>query len=91
MQGAPGARRVPLDSVADVWRAGLASGRGGSRPRLMCRIRQLDLSRSRGHKTRCDAASHILAGLLPKIAIERIHPARKLRAIVAWPKWLNNE
>ena len=43
------------------------------------------------HKTRCDAASHILAGLLPKIAIERIHPARKLRTIVAWPKWFNDE
>ena len=47
-----------------------------------------DLAR---HKTRRDAAAHILAGLLPKIAIERIHTTRKLRAIMAWSKWLNDE
>ncbi len=29
-----------------------------------------------GHKTRRGAAAHIPAGLLPKIAIESIHPAR---------------
>jgi hypothetical protein len=44
-----------------------------------------------GHKTRGDAAAHILAGLLPKIAIERVHPTRKLRAIMAGPKRLNEE
>jgi hypothetical protein len=44
-----------------------------------------------GDKTRRGAAAHILAGLLPEIAIKRIHPTRKLRTIMAWPKWLNDE
>ena len=44
-----------------------------------------------GDKTRRGAAAHILAGLLPEIAIERIHPTRKLPTIMAWPKWLNDE
>ena len=44
-----------------------------------------------GHEASGGAAAHILAGLLPEIAIERIHPARKLRAIMAWPKWLYEE
>ena len=37
------------------------------------------------------AAAHILAGLLPKIAIQRIHPTRKRRTIMARPKRLNDE
>jgi len=43
------------------------------------------------YKTRRGAAPHILAGLLEKIAIERIHAARKPGAIVVRPKWLNAE
>jgi hypothetical protein len=44
-----------------------------------------------GHEASRDSAARILAGLLPEIAIERIHAARKLRTIVAWPKWLYYE
>jgi hypothetical protein len=44
-----------------------------------------------GDKTRSGATAHILAGLLPKIAVQRIHAARKLRTIVACPKRLNDE
>jgi hypothetical protein len=44
-----------------------------------------------GHEAGGGAAAHILAGLLPKIAIERIHPARKFRTVVAWPKGLYDE
>ena len=44
-----------------------------------------------GHEASGGAAAHILAGLLPEIAIERIHPARKLRTMMAWPKWLYDE
>jgi hypothetical protein len=44
-----------------------------------------------GHKTRRSAAAHILTGLLPKIAVERIHPAPKLRTIMGWPKRLDDE
>ena len=44
-----------------------------------------------GHEARRDSAARILARLLPEIAIERIHAARKLRTIVARPKWLYNE
>jgi len=43
------------------------------------------------HKTGCGAAAHILAGLAPKISIERINPAGKLCAIVAWRERLNDE
>ena len=41
-----------------------------------------------GHETCGGAASHILTGLLPKIAVERLHPASKLRTVMAVPKWL---
>src|SRR5450756_2172778 len=34
-----------------------------------------------GHEARGGAAAHILASLLPEIAIERVHPAPKLRTI----------
>ncbi len=38
-----------------------------------------------GHETSRDSAARILAGLLPEIAIERIHAAPKLRTVLAWP------
>ena len=44
-----------------------------------------------GHEASRDSAARILAGLLTEIAIERIRAARKLRTIVAWPKWLYDE
>ena len=44
-----------------------------------------------GHEASRDSAARILAGLLPEIAIERIHAARKLPTIVARPKWLYDE
>jgi len=44
-----------------------------------------------GDKTHRGAAAHILAGLLPKIAIERIHAAGKLRTIVTWRKRLDGK
>src|SRR5471030_783303 len=44
-----------------------------------------------GHKTGRDAAAHILAGLAPKISIERINAAGKRGAIMAWRKRLYDE
>src|SRR5208337_1174251 len=44
-----------------------------------------------GHKTRRDAAAYILAGLLSKIAVQRIRPTGKPRAIVICCKGLNDE
>jgi hypothetical protein len=44
-----------------------------------------------GHEASGGAAPHVLAGLLPEIAVEHIHAAGKLRSIVAWPKWLYDE
>ena len=44
-----------------------------------------------GHEACGGAAAHILAGLLPEVAIQRIHTARKLRSTMAWPKWLYDE
>lgn len=44
-----------------------------------------------GHEASRDSAARILAGLLPEIAIERIHAARKMGTIMAWPKWLYHE
>jgi hypothetical protein len=44
-----------------------------------------------GHEARSRAAAYILAGLLPKIAIERNHTTRILRMIVARCKRLNDE
>jgi hypothetical protein len=44
-----------------------------------------------GHEARGGAAAHILASLLPEIAIERVHPAPEFRTIMAWPKWLYDE
>ena len=44
-----------------------------------------------GHEASRDSATHILAGLLPEIAVERCHAAGKLRTIAAWPKCLYDE
>ena len=43
------------------------------------------------HEAGCGAAAHILSRLLPKVAIERIHPALKPRTIMARPERLYDE